>query len=118
MHSRLLAKGLKGKIRAANFHSIVISEDTEMTLGLLFDLILTIGESLLSRQCKIASEYHAEWRQQVTAFVKELHSRNIVRGDVHPGNILTDKNFDVWVVELGGGWAEDFIDRKKVDTKE
>jgi len=118
MHSRILNAGLKGKMRVANFHSIVISKDAKMTIGLLFDFIPSIGESLQSRQCKMASEHHAKWKQQVTAIVKELHSHDIVWGDVHPGNIVIDKNYDAWIVDFGGGWIEDFVDRKKAGTKE
>ncbi|KAG4435358.1 hypothetical protein IFR05_009144 [Cadophora sp. M221] len=65
-----------------------------MTIGLLFDLIPSIGESLQSRQCKMASEHHAKWKKQVTAVVKELHSHDITWGDVRPGNIVIDRNFD------------------------
>ncbi|KAH7321946.1 hypothetical protein BKA65DRAFT_91458 [Rhexocercosporidium sp. MPI-PUGE-AT-0058] len=63
MHSRILNAGLKGNIRVANFHSIVVSKDAKMTIGLLFDLIPSSGESLQCRQCKMASEHHAKWKQ-------------------------------------------------------
>jgi hypothetical protein len=46
MHLRIRNAGLKGKIRVANFHSIIISEDAKMTISLLFGLIPSIGESL------------------------------------------------------------------------
>ena len=46
MHSRIRNAGLKDKIRVANFHSIMISKDAQMTIGLLFGLIPSIGESL------------------------------------------------------------------------
>jgi len=62
MHSRILNAGLKGKIRVANFHSIVISKDVKITIGLLFGFIPSIGESLQSRQCKMDSEHHAKWK--------------------------------------------------------
>ncbi|RDL37302.1 Uncharacterized protein BP5553_04735 [Venustampulla echinocandica] len=90
----------------------------KMAIGLLFDFIPSIGESLQSRQCKMASEHHAKWRRQVTAIVKELHSHDIVWGNVHPGNIVIDMNFDAWVVDFGDGWIEDFVDRKKAGIKE
>jgi serine/threonine protein kinase len=118
IHSLILKAGLKGKIRVANFHSIVISKDATMMMGLLFDFIPSIGESLYSNQRKIASEHHAKWKQQVTAIIKELHSHDIVWGDVHPGNIVIDKNFDAWVVNFGVGCTEEFVERKKVGTKE
>jgi hypothetical protein len=41
-----------------------------------------------------------------------------VWSDVHPGNIFIDTNFDAWVVDLRGGWVEEFADSKKADTKE
>jgi len=41
-----------------------------------------------------------------------------VWGDVHPGNIVIDKNFDAWIVDFGGGCIEEFLDRKKAGTKE
>jgi hypothetical protein len=118
MYSRILNAGLKDKIRVASFYSIVVSKDTQMTIGLLFDLIPSIGESLQSCQCKMAFEHHAKWKQQVIAIVKELHSHDIVWGDVYDGNIAIDTNFDAWVVDFGSGWIEDFVDRKKAGTKE
>ena len=117
-HSRIISGGLKNKIRVANIHSIVISKDGKMTIGLLFDLIPSIGESLQSLQCKLAVEHHTKWREQVTAIINELHCHDIVWGDVHPGNIVIDKNFDAWVVDFGGGWIEEFVQRKKAGTKE
>src|SRR4051812_7018225 len=39
-------------------------------------------------------------------------------GDVHPGNIAIDKNFDAWIVDFGGGWVDQFVDRQKSGTKE
>lgn len=118
VQSRILNAGLKGKIRVANVHSIVISDDAMMTIGLLFDLTPSVVESLDSFQCKTATEHHAKWKQQVTDIITELHSHDIVWGDVHPGNIFIDKNFDAWVVDLGGGWVEEFVDSDKVGTKE
>ncbi len=43
---------------------------------------------------------------------------DIVWGDVHPGNIVIDKNFDVWVVDFGGGCVESFVHPRMAGTKE
>lgn len=111
MQSRILNAGLKGKVRVAGVHSIVTSEDATMTIGLLFDLIPPFAEPLDSLQCKVATEQHAKWKQQVTDIVTELHAHDIVWGDVHPGNIVVDKS-DAWVMDFGGGhiitWAWGF----------
>jgi serine/threonine protein kinase len=117
MHSRIVNVGLKGKIRVAGLHSIVVSKDATMTIGLLFDLIPSVEESLNSPICRMASEHHAKWKRQVTDIVNELHSHDIVWGDVHPGNIVIDESSDAWVVDFGGGWFEDFVDRKRAGTK-
>ncbi|KAH8589192.1 hypothetical protein B0O99DRAFT_746239 [Bisporella sp. PMI_857] len=79
---------------------------------------VSLIESLQSRQCKMALEHRAKWKQQVTDIIKELHSHDIVWNNVHPGNSVTDKNFDAWVVDIGGGWIEESVDRKKAGTKE
>lgn len=118
MQSRILNAGLKSKLRVAGVHSIVISEDATMTIGLLFDLIPSAAEPLDNLQWQLASEHHAKWKQQVTDIVTELHSYDIVWGDVHPGNIFIDKNFDAWLLDFGGGWVEEFVDSEKAGTKE
>ncbi|TVY94529.1 hypothetical protein LAWI1_G000215 [Lachnellula willkommii] len=119
---RLIKAGLRGKIRVSNLHSIVISTDAKMILGLLFDLIPSnpLGENLGSPKYKAASvsKYHAKWKKQVTAIIQELHSHGIIWGDAHPGNIVIDAAFDAWIVDFGGGWVEEYVDRKKAGTKE
>lgn len=84
-HLRLIKAGLKGKIRVSNLHSIVVSADATMILGLLFGLIPENpwGENLGSLRYKAAScsKYYAKWKKQVTAIVTQLHSRGIIWGD-------------------------------------
>lgn len=63
MHLRIHQAGLQDTLKISNLHSIVVSTDTKMTIGLLFDLIpLTIpltGDSLYSHQnSALASEHH------------------------------------------------------------
>jgi serine/threonine protein kinase len=90
-----------------------------MTIGLLLDLIPSSGDSLYSyKNSPLASEHHARWKQQVTATVEQLHSHDLVWGDVHPGNIVIDTSFNAWVVDFGGGSIVEFVPRKKAGTKE
>ncbi|TVY37851.1 hypothetical protein LSUB1_G005546 [Lachnellula subtilissima] len=125
-HLRLVAAGLVDKIRVSNLHSIVISTDSTMMLGLLFHLIPPhpLGENLGSLKSKAASpsfstsQYLAKWKAQVTATITQLHAHDIVWGDAHPGNIVIDAASDAWIVDFGGGWVEGFVERKKAGTKE
>ncbi|KAH9206457.1 hypothetical protein DL95DRAFT_246252, partial [Leptodontidium sp. 2 PMI_412] len=119
MHLRIREAGLRDTIKIANLHSIVVSDDAKMTIGLLFDLIPSTGDSLYThKNSALASEYHARWKQQVTATVEQLHSHNLVWGDVHPGNIVIDTSFNAWVVDFGGGSIVEFVPRKKAGTKD
>jgi hypothetical protein len=38
--------------------------------------------------------------------------------DVNLRKTVADKNQDAWVVSFASGLAEDFVNRKKVDTKD
>ena len=119
MHLRIRHAGLRDKIKVSNLHSIVVSDDAKMTIGLLLDLIPSTGFSLHTHQgSALASEYHARWKKQVTDTVKQLHSHDLVWGDVHPGNIVIDTSFNAWVLDFGGGSIVEFVPRKKAGTKD
>ena len=119
MHLRIHQAGLQDTLKISNLHSIVVSTDTKMTIGLLFDLIPSTDSSLYSyKNSALASEHHARWKQQVTDTVTKLHAHDLVWGDVHPGNIVIDTSFNAWVVDFGGGSIVEFVSRKKAGTKE
>jgi hypothetical protein len=119
MHLRIQHAGLQDKIRVANLHSIVVSDNAKMTIGLLLDLIPSTGDSLYShKNSALALKYHARWKQQITATVEQLHSHDLVWGDVHPGNLVIDTSFDAWVVDFSGGSIVEFVPRKIAGTKD
>jgi len=119
MHLRIRHAGLQDKIKVANLHSIVVSDDAKMTIGLLLDLIPSTGDSLYSHNnSALASEYYARWKQHATDTVKQLHYHDIAWGDVHPGNIVNNTSFNAWVVDFGGGSIAEFVPRKKTETKD
>ncbi|KFY30408.1 hypothetical protein V494_08159 [Pseudogymnoascus sp. VKM F-4513 (FW-928)] len=89
MHLLIRDAGLQDKIKVPNLHSIVVSDDGKMTIGLLLDLIPSGGDSLSLysyQHSEAALEHRARWKQQVTDTVKQLHAHDLVWGDVHPGN--------------------------------
>jgi serine/threonine protein kinase len=119
MHLRIHQAVLQDTLKISNLHSIVVSTNTKMTIGLLLDLIPSTGDSLYSHQnSALASEHHARWKQQITDTVEQLHAHDLVWGDVHPGNIVIDTSFNAWVVDFGGGSIVEFVPRKKAGMKE
>lgn len=46
-----------------------------------------------------------------------IRSQTVWR-DVYAGNIFIDKNFNAWVMDLRGGWVEEFGHSKKAATNE
>lgn len=54
----------------------------------------------------------------MTETAHELHRQGIVWGDVKPDNVLIDKNLDAWVVDFGGGFDPEWVDRELAETVE
>lgn len=69
--SRILDADLKLKIRVANFHSVIISNDSTTTICLVFDFYLQLAKRYKSPECKMAVEDLAKWKQQGTVDVKK-----------------------------------------------
>ena len=105
-------------LRIPKLHAIITDDEVEMVLGLMFDLIPSNAWHLGDDQFIQAKEHHAKWRSQMFELVAELHKHDIVWGDVHPGNIMIDHDFNAWAVDFGGGWVERFVRRKEAETKE
>ncbi|KAI9816069.1 MAG: hypothetical protein M1832_005152 [Thelocarpon impressellum] len=118
MQRRISESGLRGEIRVSNLRYLVVSDDSLMLLGSLFDVIPSLARNLDSALYNQARHHHEKWEGQVTRTVEKLHANGLVWGDVHPGNIIIDMNGDAWCVDFGGGCVEEFIDRENVETEE
>ncbi|KAI9673233.1 MAG: hypothetical protein M1817_003096 [Caeruleum heppii] len=118
IQTRISDAGLRGKIKISNLRGIVVSDDSSMIVGSVLDLIPSLASNLHSREYIQARQYHEKWEQQIRKTIEKLHENGIVWGDVHPGNIIIDVNFDAWIVDFGGGCVEEFIDRQNVETEE
>ncbi|CAK7231635.1 hypothetical protein SBRCBS47491_007997 [Sporothrix bragantina] len=58
------------------------------------------------------------WTDQVRETVTTLHKAGIVWGDAKPENVMVDGNNDAWLIDLGGGFTEGWVDEDKAGTKE
>ncbi|KAI9760941.1 MAG: Glucosamine-phosphate N-acetyltransferase-like protein [Chaenotheca gracillima] len=118
IQAKISDAGLRGKLRVSNLRGIVLSEDTTMIIGSVFDLIPSLAPNLESREYLQAQQHHGKWERQVQDIIERLHAHDIVWGDVHPGNIVIDTTLDAWAVDFGGGCVEEFVDREKSETEE
>lgn len=116
--TRIAEQGLSGKIRISNLHGVAVSQDLKNIIGLLFDLIPSIGQNLQNPILRDDQEKHAKWEKQLEDIIKTLHAHDIVWGDAHPGNIVIDEKFDAWVIDFGGGCVESFVHPRMAGTKE
>ncbi|KAF2118029.1 hypothetical protein BDV96DRAFT_571286 [Lophiotrema nucula] len=115
--SRIWEQGLYENLRISRVHGIAMSDDDNYMLGLVLDLIRTEHGNLNRPELKSQTHFHAKWAEQVRHIITVLHANDIVWGDVHPGNIVIDRNDDAWVVDFGGGYIEGFVPRKLKETK-
>ena len=87
-------------------------------MGLLFEFI--DHEGTLDRKVrKGASDAgRRRWAGQIQDTVQRLHAMDVVWGDVKPDNVLIDLKGDALVVDFGGGFAPQWVDKELEGTKE
>lgn len=73
-----------------------------------------------TRSQALASPRHIRqrWAGQTKRTVKALHAIGVVWGDAKPDNIVIDLNEDAWVIDLGGGWSNGWVDASLQGTIE
>jgi hypothetical protein len=88
--------------RVPKLCGILVSDDGQMLLGLLFDLICYCALCLFHDECIEKVESHKKWEAQIFESLTELHKNGIIWGNVNPGHIVIDDNDDAWIVDFGG----------------
>lgn len=58
------------------------------------------------------------WADQVREAVAALHEAGVVWGDAKPDNVMVDGDDNAWLIDLGGGYTEGWVDNDKAGTKE
>ncbi len=59
-----------------------------------------------------------KWVNQIEHGIRLIHNAGVVWGDVHPFNIILDKNDDVWLTDFGGGYHLPFVSLDRMETKD
>lgn len=73
--------------------------------------------SLLSVQSMTPSQ-KVKWKQQISEAVEVLHNHNLVWGDVKPAYIMVDSEDRPVLIDFGGGYTKEFVDRELRETIE
>ena len=76
------------------------------------------GNGTLKQMCASPTEKkrRAKWAGQIRETVDQLHEMGLVWGDGKPSNIIIDKNDDVWLIDLAGGWTEGWVAEELADS--
>ncbi|KAE8397665.1 hypothetical protein BDV37DRAFT_276723 [Aspergillus pseudonomiae] len=108
-------------IRVPALHGVVRDESGSVLIGLLLSWIECGTENLeciLMSDMFLSSSLREKWRMQITTTVTKLHEAGIVWGDAKAANILIDSKDNAWVIDFGGGFTEDWVEKSQMDTIE
>ncbi|KIH88701.1 hypothetical protein SPBR_07368 [Sporothrix brasiliensis 5110] len=87
--------------------------------GLLLTYVSDGWEGLLtSRVWSGTPAMRRQWADQVRETVTSLHKAGVVWGDAKPDNVMVDGSDNAWLIDLGGGFTEGWVDKEKAGTKE
>ncbi|KAI9719548.1 MAG: hypothetical protein M1828_006177 [Chrysothrix sp. TS-e1954] len=117
IYAELRRKGLADMPNISRLNGLVISGNGYYTAGMLIEWIDMVGD-LRDRVCLQATQHHRKWMNQVRQVVTTLHDNGLVWGDVHPGNVVIDQNWDAVVVDFGGGYLRPFLTNRECNTVE
>ncbi|RMZ85922.1 hypothetical protein DV736_g6524, partial [Chaetothyriales sp. CBS 134916] len=115
---KIKQSGLNQKHRLPLIHGLVhYSGKPEKILGVLMKYIE--HEATLANyfsQGRITRSLEKKWQQQIMETLQELHSHEIVWGDVKPDNVLIDNNKDAHLIDFGGGFNSEYVDEDVIET--
>ncbi|KAH9991326.1 hypothetical protein F4779DRAFT_609645 [Xylariaceae sp. FL0662B] len=66
----------------------------------------------------IPTERKQKWVAQMRETLAQLHSIGLFWGDGKISNIIIDKDDNAWLIDFGGGWTENWVDRELAGTVE
>ncbi|KAL2192994.1 hypothetical protein P885DRAFT_72593 [Corynascus similis CBS 632.67] len=120
-HLQLLKSNVVPEARVIRLLGVVAAKDGRVS-GLLLTYVNCrrkndgILDGIYLRRTPIP--LRERWVSQIKEAVRQLHEGGVVWGDAKADNVLIDKKNDAWLIDLGGCYAEDWVDKEKADTKE
>ena len=148
IHEGVKSGRIRRDLRICRLHGIVVDRDDETSLrtndddtdkgtgtpqgsrlvGILLTFIETNKPSQTGtlhyrinsgiRSGDLPPETLSRWAHELDACVAELHEAGVVWGDAKPDNILVDADDNIWIVDFGGSYTPNWVDKEKSETVE
>lgn len=64
----------------------------------------------------ISSGRRQAWMAQIRQTINCLHEIGVVWGDGKINNVVIDRDDNAWLIDFGGGWTKDWVDRDLAGT--
>ncbi|KAK3326688.1 hypothetical protein B0H66DRAFT_637922 [Apodospora peruviana] len=65
-----------------------------------------------------SKEQKKKWAAEIRDAVDQLHKIGLVWGDGKPSNVIVDDHDDAWLIDLAGGWTQEWVDKQVAGTVE
>ncbi|WEW56988.1 hypothetical protein PRK78_002447 [Emydomyces testavorans] len=96
----------------------LVQDGNGYIMGLLLSYIDCHGTTLCcidGRNPKY-SKLRQKWIDQISHTLQCLHSHKIVWGDAKADNVLIDLNEDAYLIDFGGGYTKDWVEKEKANS--
>ncbi|OIW30450.1 hypothetical protein CONLIGDRAFT_699899 [Coniochaeta ligniaria NRRL 30616] len=109
------------EIRVPKLRGYVKHAELGCVIGLLRDWIPSGLEPPLDQLDStdiglIPSGRRQSWIAQIRQTVDRLHEIGLVWGDGKIHNVVIDRDDNAWLIDFGGGWTRDYVDRDLAGT--
>ncbi|KAI9926512.1 hypothetical protein MW887_004280 [Aspergillus wentii] len=115
---RLQGLGLSENVRAPRLYGLVQYQDSSKITGMLLEYIEHEDDLGHIDVQATALAVREKWIDQIKYIIKSLHPAGIVRGDAKPENLLVDTDENLWIIDFGGGYTQDWVDEGNEGTIE
>lgn len=118
-YKKIHAAGSDSQVNLCHMYGIVM-DDNGFILGLLLTHIecgRPLSNIVIPEEPNDPPPAVREgWMGQIEAALSALHASDVVWGDVKAENVLIDESNNAWLIDLGGGYTEGWVDKDIAGT--
>ena len=123
--SKLSRENLSQTQRFPQIEAIVLDDkngDMDCVNGLILSAIYPNHGTIADRVdgpegLSLSMTLRERWYYDVENMIHILHNKGFIWGDVSPNNMITDEDENVWIIDFGGGYTEDWVNPEDMETK-
>lgn len=120
-YKKIHAAGLDSQVNLCHVYNIVM-DDNDFILGILLthiDCGRPLSTIVHPEEPNDPPPALRERRMaQIEAALSALHANDMVWGDVKAENVLIDENDNAWLIDLGGGYTEGWVNKEVAGDRE